>query len=101
MSAYEQPSEEAAAQAVTAYLTYSRYGGDSPLQQMIQRKISEVAREVADEIVSSTPKLRETIEKKTRAVIEYALEDDHELRKSVVAAVADALSVRRPDPDDD
>jgi predicted transcriptional regulator len=89
-----------AASAVTAYLTHSRYGGDSPLQQMVQRKIEHLAQEIADEIVSSTPQLREVIEKKTRAVIEMALEDDRELRRGVVKAVAEALSVRRPEDDD-
>ena len=95
-----QEREHDAAAAVTAYLTHSQYGGDSPLQRLIQQRIERLAREVADEIVASTPRLRETLEAKTRNVIARALEDDYELRKSVVTAVAEALSVRRPEDED-
>lgn len=90
-----------AASAVTAYLTHSQYGGDSPLQRLIQEHIGTLAREVAAEIVASTPQLREKVEELTTRIVREALEDDDQLRRTVVTAVAGALAVRRRELEDE
>jgi hypothetical protein len=87
---------------VTAYLTEkSGYGGaPSILERQVQEGITTMARSIAADIVANTPQLRERLEKLAQEVIRKALADDHTLYRGMVTAVAEALTVRKPDDED-
>lgn len=86
---------------VTAYLTEkSGYGSSSILERQVQEGITTMARSIAADIVANTPQLRERLEQLAREVIRKALADDQTLYRGMVTAVAEALTVRKPDDED-
>jgi hypothetical protein len=88
-------AESAAARQLAKFLTTPQgpgYGGrKTPLEERIEQHIRVMAYDIATEVITNTPELRETIRRMTVSVIHQAMSKDSYLSDTVVQAVAKSL----------
>jgi len=75
------------------------YGKESPLQKAVRDHMRTMVKEMAGEVVASTPKVREVMHRLIQQSVEEALRDDAFLNKIVTDAVAKALVTRSTEDD--
>lgn len=101
MSRSERSQEEMAGELAEFLTSRDRrdYRGRTPLEAVMEEKITGLAREVADQVIAATPQLRRLIEGKIQALVTQALASDPKLNSAVVKAVTDALTAYREGDD--
>jgi len=88
------------AEQLSKFLTHSDgYGRKSPLVQRVETGISAMTAEIANEVIAENPELRDVIRRKTREVINRALNDDTYLNSTITKAIAEALTRHALDQD--
>lgn len=86
---------------LTRALVTQDYRKESPLHRMVMSEVSKMASEIARVMVRENPKIRASIEAKSREVVNRVLLQDAELHKAVINAVALALADHRNGETDD
>lgn len=69
-----------------------RYGGKSPLEEMLQAQITQMTRQIAAEVIEAMPELRDHVRTMVEQTIRRGLTQDQWLNQTVVSAVAKAIT---------
>lgn len=86
-----------AAELTEFLVSPDRYTGASPLQKLVQEKITVLADEIATLVVAEHPGLRDMVRDRTVRVVASLIADEGWLEKATVAAVSKALGKNRDD----
>ena len=93
---------------LAAFLTTrpSGYGGSgkTPLEELLHAQITQMARQIAAEVIAATPELADHIRRMAERTVREALNNDTWLNQTVLSAVSKAitdLALERRDREDD
>lgn len=92
----EQKTQAQMASELAAFLTTRQPGygssGKTPLEEILHAQITQLARQIAAEVIAATPELAEHVRRMAERTVREALNSDTWLNQTVLSAVSKAIT---------